>query len=176
MLYPLKNSRNIMELWTAYCKAISPKFCIFQHKSSVRYCIMCSIFNFFFPNMLFLSFKDAIFIWCIDSLEIYSESVTGIKNSTRLFLLNFLQTFFNADKVNYFEINLVKVISKFTAPALTPLGPFIILDRINNSSVKRKWLQLFSYFWNVRWGCEYALGSQYARVLNMSQVLNMPGF
>ena len=105
--FALRNSRNIMEVWSSYCKVISPKFEIFQHKSSVHYCIMCSVLKWFLFQTcpVFLSFKSAIFIRYIDSLEMYSESVASIKNSARLFPLNVLPTFFNANKLNYFGIN-----------------------------------------------------------------------
>ena len=107
MLFALKNLRNITDVWTSYCKVISPKFEIFQHKLSVRYCIMCWVLKLFLFQTcsVFLSLKSAIFIWNIDSLEIYSESVASIKNSARLFPLNVVQTFFNANKLNYFEMN-----------------------------------------------------------------------
>ena len=87
MLFALKNSRNIMEVWTSYCKVISPKFEIFRQKLSVRYCIMCWVLKLFLFQTcsIFLSFKSAIFIWNIDSLEIYSRLVATIKNSARLF-------------------------------------------------------------------------------------------
>ena len=87
MLFALKKSRNIMEVLTSYCKVTNPKFELFQQKLSVRYCIMCWGFKYFFSKYVqfFLSFKSAIFIWNIDSLEIYSESVASIKNSARIF-------------------------------------------------------------------------------------------
>ena len=75
MLFALKNSRNIMEVWISYCRVISPKFEIFQQKLSVCYCIMCWVFELFLfqASSVFTSFKSAIFIGHIDSLEIYSE-------------------------------------------------------------------------------------------------------
>ena len=57
MLFALKNSRNIMEVWTSYCKVISPKFEIFQHKLSVRYCIMCWVLKLFLFQTCSVFFK-----------------------------------------------------------------------------------------------------------------------
>ena len=47
----------------------------------------------------FLSLKRERFIWNIGNLEMYSETVTGIKYSARRFLLNLWQTLFNANKL-----------------------------------------------------------------------------
>ena len=57
MLFALKNSRNIMEVWTSYCKVINPKFEIFQQKLSVRYCIMCWVLKLFLFQTCSVFFK-----------------------------------------------------------------------------------------------------------------------